>query len=104
MDYEVVLTEDAKADLDNITEYYSSKFFGTHSINKLLKDFENTRMYIRDNPKAFQICNNTKLQEAGYRMIRFSKHKYFLLYRIKGNIVFIDAIFYESQNYERYIK
>lgn len=32
--------------------------------------------------------------------INFLKHRYFMLYRIESNLVFIDDIFHELQDYE----
>lgn len=103
MDYEVILSMRAKAQITDIIEYYSTKLLNVLAINKVLKDFEKTKEYLMYNPMAFPICNDPKLQEAGFRMIKFSKHKYFLLYTIKGNNVIIEAVFSESQNYSQLI-
>lgn len=35
-----------------------------------------------------------------YRRINFLNHRYFMLYRIADNVVFVDNIFHELQDYE----
>ena len=57
MDYEVILTYPAKAQLD-------------HAANYILCD------------------------------IHFKRHKYFMLYRIEGDKVYVDGIYHDSQDYE----
>ena len=47
-----------------------------------------------------KLCDNPKLHQLGYRRINFLNHRYFMLYRITDNIVFVDNIFHELQDYE----
>ncbi len=39
----------------------------------------------------------------GYYKINFLKHRYFMLYRIVDDVVFVDNIFHELQDYENKI-
>ena len=51
----------------------------------------------------FSTCllyTSPRLQMLGYRRINFLSHRYFMLYRIEEDIVFIDNIFHELQDYE----
>jgi hypothetical protein len=34
------------------------------------------------------------------KSINFLNHRYFMMYRIVGNVVFVDNIFHELQDYE----
>lgn len=43
-------------------------------------------------------------QAVGYHRINFLRHRYFMLYRIEENTVFIDDIFHELQDYENKMK
>ena len=45
-------------------------------------------------------CDNPKLRELGYRRINFLSHRYFMLYRIEDDVVYVDNIFHELQDYE----
>ena len=38
--------------------------------------------------------------EARYRRINFQQHRYFMLYRIENDVVYVDDIFHELQDYE----
>jgi plasmid stabilization system protein ParE len=41
-----------------------------------------------------------KLKELGYRRINFLSHRYFMLYRIENDTVYVDNIFHELQDCE----
>lgn len=43
---------------------------------------------------------NPRLQSLGYRRINFQQHRYFMLYRIENDVVYVDDIFHELQDYE----
>ena len=49
---------------------------------------------------SLKLCDNPKLRVLGYRRINFLSHRYFMLYRIENNIVYVDNIFHELQDYE----
>ena len=52
---------------------------------------------------SLKMCENPRLKKLGYRRINFLSHRYFLLYRIAENMVYIDAVFHELQDYENHI-
>ncbi len=41
-----------------------------------------------------------RVQSLGYHRINFQKHRYFMLYRIEDDVVYVDDIFHELQDYE----
>lgn len=82
MGYKIVITLEAKEDLERFIRY-------------LAVEKENIQA-----AKSLKKCDNSKLKELGYRRINFSRHRYFILYRIDGDVVFIDNIFHELQDYE----
>lgn len=47
-----------------------------------------------------KFCDNPRLCRLEYHRINFLNHKYFMLYRIVDDIVFVDNIFHELQDYE----
>ena len=49
---------------------------------------------------SLKLCDNLKLRELGYRRIIFLFHRYFMLYRIENDIVYVDNIFHELQDFE----
>ena len=52
---------------------------------------------------SLKLCDNLRLRKLGYRRINFAGHKYFMLYRIVDNLVYIDGIFHDLQDYENKI-
>ncbi len=50
--------------------------------------------------RSLKLCDNPKLRVLGYRRINFLSHRYFMLYRIENDTVYVDNIFHELQDYE----
>ena len=38
--------------------------------------------------------------ELGYRRINFKSHRYFMLYRVEEDKVYVDNVFHELQDFE----
>ena len=49
---------------------------------------------------SLKLCDNEQLRKQCYRRINFLSHRYFLIYRIVDDTVFVDNIFHEMQDYE----
>ena len=49
---------------------------------------------------SLKLCDNLKLRELRYRRINFLFYRYFMLYRIENDIVYVDNIFHELQDFE----
>ena len=104
MDYKVVLTLDAEADLDNFVRYLLFVKRSKQAARNLLDDFEETKDDLSKVARSLKLCDNPKLNAMGYRRINFKSHRYFMLYRVEGNIVTVDNIFHELQDYENKMK
>ncbi len=100
MGYKVFITAEAEDDLERIIQYIVFEKQNFQAASNILEDFELTKNKLKTSAKALKFCNNQKLKNLGYRRINFQNHKYFMLYRVKDNIVFIDSIFHELQDYE----
>ena len=70
---------------------------------KRLDDFEETKDMLSKVASSLKYCDNPKLNELGYRRINFTYHRYFMLYRIENDVVIIDNIFHELQDYENHL-
>lgn len=66
----------------------------------VLDDFENTIKKLKYVASSLKVCDNPRLQSLGYRRINFQQHRYFMLYRIENDVVYVDDIFHELQDYE----
>lgn len=58
---------------------------------------------LADVATSLKYCENPKLKKLEYRRINFKNHNYFMLYRVNDDIVFIDNIFHDLQDYENYL-
>ena len=104
MDYKVVLTENAENDLDIFINYLLFEKKNEQAARNLLDDFEITIKKLSMVAGSLKYCDNARLKELGYKRINFSAHRYFILFRINGNIVIVDNIFHELQDYENLAK
>ncbi len=103
MDYKVVITIDAENDLDQFINYLIYEKKSLQSANNLLDDFDSIIESLTHIAGSLKLCDNPRLRKLGYRRINFLKHRYFMLYRIVDNLVIVDNIFHELQDYENRI-
>ena len=100
MDYKVIITEDAEADMDGFVYYLLSEKKNEQAVCNLIDDFEATIDVLTHAAESLKMCENQHLKELGYRRINFKSHRYFMLYRIEEDTVYVDNIFHELQDYE----
>ena len=100
MDYKVVITEDAKADLDAFIGYLLFEKKNRQAATAVLDDFELTKESLKRVAVSLKLCDNPKLNSLGYRHINFLSNRYFMLYRIEGDTAVVDNILHELQDYE----
>ena len=100
MDYKIVVTSVAEESLNKFISYLIFEKKNPQAAKNVLDDFENTKNNLIQVAGSLRLCENPKLKELGYRRINFLSHRYFMLYRIIGNTVFIDNIFHSLQDYE----
>lgn len=100
MDYKVYVTDDAYEDLDRHIYYLLFVKRNEQAAQNVLRDFEETKNQLRFVAGSIKECSNPRLKELGYRRINFLHHRYFMLYQIEGDIVTVDSIFHELQDYE----
>ena len=100
MAYNVVVTSDAERDLDKFIRYLLFEKKNEQAAGNLLDDFEETKNILSNVAASLKDCDNPKLKQFGYKRINFRKHRYFMLYRIEGNMVIIDNLFHELEDYE----
>lgn len=104
MDYNIVLMRDAEEDLDRFIAYLLFEKKSEQAARNLLNDFEATKASLVKVAGSLKLCDNTKFRELGYRRINFLSHRYFMLYRIEDDTVYVDNIFHELQDYENNVK
>ena len=100
MDYKIVLMRDAEEDLDRFITYLLFEKKSEQAAKNLLNDFEATKTSLSNVAGSLKLCDNPNLKALGYRRINFLSHRYFMLYRIENDTVYVDNIFHELQDYE----
>ena len=100
MEYRIVVTADAEADLESFIRYLLFEKKSEQAAANVLNDFEATKQNLVRVAGSLKFCDNPRLRELGYRRINFASHRYFMLYRIEKDQVIIDNIFHELQDYE----
>lgn len=100
MDYRVYVTDDAYEALDRYIYYLLFVKKNEQAAENVLQDFEETKNQLRSIAVSIKECTNSRLKELGYRRINFLHHRYFMLYRVEKDMVIIDHIFHELQDFE----
>lgn len=103
MAYKVVVTNDAKENMQEYIEYILYEKKNHQVAGSLLDDFEYTKDILAEVAGSLKLCDNEKLRSLGYRRIGFKFHRYFMLYRVEDTTVYIDGIFHELQDFENKI-
>lgn len=100
MDYRIVITKDAEEDLDHFIKYLIFEKKSMQAAQNVLNDYDATIESLKHVAGSLKLCDNPRLRQLDYRHINFLNHRYFMLYRIVDNVVFVDNIFHELQDYE----
>ncbi len=103
MAYNIIVTSDAEADLEQFVRYLTYDKKNNQVARSLLKDFEETSKVLARIASSLRYCDNPKLRELGYKRMHFMNHRYFLMFRIDEDKIIIDSIFHELQDYENYL-
>ncbi|MBR1851608.1 MAG: type II toxin-antitoxin system RelE/ParE family toxin [Lachnospiraceae bacterium] len=100
MDYNVVLTNRASADLENIISYLIHEKNSEQAATNILDDFDETMDILGNYAGTLKYCDNPKLKAKGYKRINFRRHKYFMMFRVEDTTVYVDRIYHFLQDYE----
>ena len=100
MDYKVVVIRDAEEDLESFIKYLIIEKESIQAAENVLNDYDATIESLKHVAGSLKLCDNLRLRQLEYRRNNFLNHRYFMLYRIVENVVFVDNIFHELQDYE----
>lgn len=100
MDYKVVVTKDAEEDLERFIKYLIIEKESMQAAENVLNDYDAAIESLKHVAGSLKLCDDPRLHQLEYRRINFLNHRYFMLYRIVDNVVFVDNIFHELQDYE----
>lgn len=100
MDYKIVVTKDAETDLDRFIKYLIFEKESLQAAQNVLDDYDATIESLKHVAGSLKLCDNPRLRKLTYRRINFLNHRYFMMYRLVGDTVFVDNILHELQDYE----
>ena len=100
MVYKVVITKDAEEDLERFVKYLIFEKKSMQAAKNVMDDYDATIESLRHVAGSLKLCDNPRLHQLKYRRINFLNHRYFMLYRIEYDMVIVDNIFHELQDYE----
>lgn len=99
MKYDVIISAEAHNDIDNVLDYIVNSLKNPTAAKNLLGKIEESYVDLADNPFMYAHCNDSRLQNDGYRKVVINN--YVLIYRVDEaeNIVYVVRFFYGRQNY-----
>ena len=100
MDYKVVVTQDAEEDLERFIKYLIIEKESMQAAENVLNDYDATIESLKHVAGSLKLCDHPRLRQLEYRRINFLNHRYFMLYRVVDNKVFVDNVFHVLQDYE----
>ncbi len=104
MVYKVNIMKSAETDLEMFITYLLFEKKNEQAAQNVLNDFEQTKDILSHIAGSLKVCDNERLKELEYRRINFQNHRYFMLYRVENDTVYVDGIFHELQDYENKLK
>jgi plasmid stabilization system protein ParE len=100
MAYKVLIMPPAKRRLDGYVYYTAEKLNNKQAAKAILEDAKETKKRLSLVADSLRIIDNPLLAKYRYRKINFLKHRYLMIYRIQDDIVIVDGMYHESQDYE----
>lgn len=66
----------------------------------VINDFDETIARLSHVAGSLKLCDDKILRAKGYRMVRFKKHQYIMVYTIDADVAYIEGIYHDLQDYE----
>lgn len=104
MAYKVILSDRALQQLDEFTSYLLFELRNEEAASALLDDALDAADSLSYVAASLPLCADAELKRRGLRRFLFSKHRYLWLYQIKGDTVFVKAMYHELQDYDNLFK
>lgn len=100
MAYKVVITPIANHQLEMYISHTLTEFKNRQAAKAISNDARITKKRLENVAGSLALCENETLAKYGYRRIFFDKHDYFMVYRIDGDTVIVEAMYHQLQDYE----
>lgn len=100
MEYEIFLTVQTKMHFRQIIDYLLYKLENKQAAASVMDDFDETIDKLSHVAGSLKLCDDAALRSQKYRTIHFEHHRYLMIYRIENNIVYVEGIYHDLQDYE----
>ena len=74
--------------------------FNEEAAESVWQDALDTSVQPESSAGSLLPCRHPQLKALGYHPMSFLRHDYVMLYRIEGQVVYVDAIYHQMQDYE----
>ena len=98
--FDVVISPKALRQLDSYIDYIQNTLLNDQAAREVWADALETRARLAEVAGSLSLCEHPLLNQLGYRVIRFARHRYVMLYRVEGGTAYVDAVYHELQDYE----
>ena len=98
--FKVITTPKALSQLDEYLDYIQYTLLNDQAANAVWKDALETVNKLENIAGSLQPCDDIDLRELGYYKINFLHHRYVMIYRIDGDVAYVEAIYHQLQDYE----
>lgn len=103
MAYKVIITPDARKDLENYLSYLVNVKKNPQAATNVNNDFEDSVTDLENTAGSLKLDDDPDIAAMGYHRIHLKKHRYFLLYIVENNTVFVDRMFHDLQDYKNLV-
>ena len=97
--YRVKNTPLLEKKLDRYVGYLFNVKKNAQAAQSLLRDFSETRASLETTAGALPLPDDANLRKRDLKRINLQRHNYFLLFRIRGDIVELVTMFHGLENY-----
>ena len=101
--FRVVATDSAREDLSRFIDYLLYVKKSVQAALNVLEDYDDTLEQLTRVGDSLAPCDNPELRKRGYHRINYLRHRYFMLYRVDGDIVIVHAVGHELQDIQGFI-
>ena len=91
----VVILPKAQMRLERYIAYTKEVLKNPTAARNIAKDARNTKKRLASMAHTLALCQDEELASLGYRTIHFAKYDFFMVYRIEGDVVYVDSMFHD---------
>jgi len=101
MAYELILTDDAHADIAETLAYISRTLENPPAAARFLDELDACYRKLREYPLAFPLCRNIRLRQSGYHWAAIGSYLLFYRPAPSEGRVYILRLIYGGRDYEK---